>query len=46
MFKKWIVFHKKLKNLELKDKGGFKKKKKFERNTKRVKIQPKAKKNK
>lgn len=25
MFKKWIVFHKKLKNLELKDKGGFKK---------------------
>ena len=26
MFKKWIVFHKKLKNLELKDKGGFKKK--------------------
>lgn len=44
MFKKWIVFHKKLKNFELKDKGGFKKK--FERNTKRVKIQPKAKKNK
>ena len=45
MFKKWIVFHKKTKKLEFKDKGGFKKKK-FERNTKRVKNQPKAKKNK
>ena len=25
MFKKWIVFHKRLKKFELKDKGGFKK---------------------